>query len=344
MLSELNYTELYMFDFLPPENAATPTAPIVHEHPVGLRNLSWDIPLRQIAREHLANMSSEELDNDWRLNEFFGTVAVINLPQDTERLERITQELHAIGTYDFEVFPAIDGRKDLGAAIWMKLRQNRLKNDISSNEKTKILERLHQGEAGCYMSHYLLIKRTKEAFDHAVSELKDAISASDEFAIFNAKNKVRKYSRILILEDDNGFGIVNKAKSESSKNNAGIMLRKALQALPRRWDVLYLMCAAHQKTTAASEHLYKIKRSVFMNAYAVNYTMYDSIIAVLQAIEDPGIEEVLPVDKAVSNIHYLHRVYAIYPSIAFQFNGISTIDSTSTPTLTQCQPILKTNH
>ncbi|MBA3816065.1 MAG: glycosyltransferase family 25 protein [Parachlamydiaceae bacterium] len=329
-----------MFDFIPSENCMMSANPIVHEQLVNQQTYSWDLPFTHIAQEHLDTMSPEELDNNWHLSDFFGTVAVINLPQDTARLDRITKELNAIGTYDFEVFPAIDGRKDLDPSLWMKLKKNRLSN-IDAKEKKNILDRLHQGEAGCYMSHYLLLKQTKEAFDRAQNELKSAKYVMDELAILNATNKVRKYSRILILEDDSGFGVVNAAMSNSSTKNLGLLLREALKTLPRNWDMLYLMCAPHEKTKKISPHLYKLKRSVFANAYVVNYTMYEPILSTLKQIEDPEINEVLPVDKAISRLHYKYNVYAIYPSLAFQFDGVSTIDSISNPKLKQCQPILK---
>lgn len=329
-----------MFDFIPQE-VSTHLYPTAHELIVN-QQYPWDIPLNAIAEEHLATMTKEELDSDWRLNEFFGTIAVINLPQDKKRLVRITKELNAVGTYEFEVFPAIDGRKDIDPSIWSKFTLNRLGNNIPKNEKQSALDRLHQGEAGCYMSHYLLIKRTKDAFDKAINDLKNAETLNDELMIKEAIAKVHKYSRILILEDDNGFGIVNpKKKTKSSRNNSGTLLREAIKTLPKAWDMLYLMCAAHQKSQKISEHLYQIKRSAFANAYVINYTMYDPILAILAQIEDPSVKEVLPLDKAISYNHFLFNVYAIYPSIAYQYNGISSIDSTSKPTLTQCQPILK---
>lgn len=328
-----------MFDNMILENTAKTASPVVHEQLVSQPTYSWEIPIHAIAQEHLETLSSEELDNDWRLSEFFGTIAVINLPQDTERLKRITEELHAVGAYDFEVFEAIDGRKDLKPSIWKKLKKNRLRSPIDNNEKKEILDRLHQGEAGCYMSHYLLIKRTKEAFDRAINELKNAKSLKDEIAISIATNKVRKYSRILILEDDTGFGIVNADNTQSSKKDVGTLFRKALKTLPKRWDMLYLMSIALEKSKKLSKHIYELRRSAFANAYVINYTMYDPIITILERIEDPKIKEVLPLDKAISYRHYLYRVYAIYPSIAFQFDGTSTIDGMITPTLKQHQPI-----
>lgn len=42
---------------------------------------SWDIPLGQIAQEQLDSFSPEELDRDWKLTAFFGTVTAINMLQ-----------------------------------------------------------------------------------------------------------------------------------------------------------------------------------------------------------------------------------------------------------------------
>lgn len=325
-----------MLDYIPTEIKMS-ISPILHEQVVN--GQYWDTPLNVIAAEHLTTMTAEELDNDWRLGDFFGTIAVINLPQDTTRLERITKELNDIGTYDFEVFPAIDGRKELDPSLWMKIKHTRSGNETKDDKKS--LDRLHQGEAGCYMSHYLLIKRTNEAFDTAILELQNALSLNDQFAVSNAKSRVKKFSRILILEDDNGFGIVNTKKTKSSKKNLGTLFRKALKTMPKTWDMLYMMCVAQEKTKVTSKYLRQIKRSAFANAYVVNFTMYKPILSILKQIEDPTVTEVLPVDKAISYKHYLYKVYAIYPSIAFQYNGMSSIDSSTTPTLTQFQPVHK---
>lgn len=322
-----------MFDYIPQEPMSTFNTLIVHEQIISKPN-EWDIPLYTIAQKQLKTMTPDELDADWRLNDFFGTIAVINMPQDTARLERITGELNGIGTYDFEIFPGIDGRT-LDPAIWQKFKLNRLKH---KNKDFNNFDRMHQGEAGCYMSHYLLIKQTKEAFDRALEELQLAKAAHDRLAISNATEKVRKYSRLLIFEDDNGFGIVNEKKTKSSKTNAGVLFRKALKELPKDWDILYLMCIALEKSEKTSKHIRRIKRSAFANAYVINHKFYEPLIAILQQIEDPTVSEVLPVDKAISHKHYLFHAYAIYPSIAFQYNGVSTIDETSSSSLTQFQP------
>ncbi|MCE5315770.1 MAG: hypothetical protein LLG04_00205, partial [Parachlamydia sp.] len=85
----------------------------------------WEIPVSTIAFTHLDTMNAEALDKDWKLPEFFGTIAVIHLPQAKQRLKRITKQLHRIGTDIFDIFPAVDGRKEIPPAIWQKMTGNR---------------------------------------------------------------------------------------------------------------------------------------------------------------------------------------------------------------------------
>jgi hypothetical protein len=75
---------------------------------------------KSIAQNHLETMTSSELDANWKLNEFFGSVFVINLPHATLRLEQVKESLKSIGVQDFEVLPAIDGRKDVDESLWKK--------------------------------------------------------------------------------------------------------------------------------------------------------------------------------------------------------------------------------
>lgn len=328
-----------MFDYLPPDCIDTSVS-IVHERMVNLDHpASYEIPFSVIVKKHLGTMTDEELDTDWKLNELFGSIVVINLPEDTERLYRVTEELNRVGVFDYEVFPAINGRKELDASIWRKFHSNREEFDINTPEGQQALNRLHQGEAGCYMSHYKVIQYVNESFDNALKQLRNAMKKGDQNAIWNAKKLVRKYSRVLILEDDNGFGIVNDDGISSSKAGTGRLLRQALLEIPEDWDMLYLMCAAHEKTKSTSPRLRRLKKSVFLNAYVVRHTMYEPIIKALKKIEDPQVTNVSEVDKAISNIHHRHKVFAIYPSVAFQYDGRSSISSMDTNKLTQCQPI-----
>jgi len=312
-----------MFEY--PCNETIDVTPQIVEEQVMERE-AWDIPLSLIAENHLSCMSSQELDDDWRLNDFFGTIAVINLPASVERLQKITQELHDIGTYSFTVFKGIDGRRELDASIWSKLHHNRENIDTSTIEGQLALDEIHKGEAGCYMSHYTLIRQIKEAFDAAMIELRSAQASAEPEAIQNAERKVRQYSRVLILEDDAAFGIL-KSKTEITKKGSGRILRKALKELPMNWDMLYFVARPKGYVRKKSSHLLILRRSISALAYAVNHTMYNFLIETLSKIEDPEETEMCPVDNAISAIHYLHEVFLITPSIAFQQKGKSDISA-----------------
>ncbi|MCE5318422.1 MAG: hypothetical protein LLG04_13815, partial [Parachlamydia sp.] len=79
-----------MFDFfLLVENSLTAVPDIVNESVVEAKQDStWHIPLCAVADSHLQAMGPDDLDKDWKLQEFFETIIVINLPHAEERLAR----------------------------------------------------------------------------------------------------------------------------------------------------------------------------------------------------------------------------------------------------------------
>jgi GR25 family glycosyltransferase involved in LPS biosynthesis len=332
-----------MFDFIPMSIEKDMLVPIVHEHVILQEEnaLAWNTPLRYYANTHLAELSEEELDQDWKLNDFFGTIIVINLPEAKERLKLITEQLHEIGIKNFYTFPAINGRKDLKSSIWKKMHRNRDRVDPNTKEGKLALDRLHQAEAGCYMSHYKAIQLVKDKFEQAMTDLVTAQLTHDDQTIRQAENKVRQYSRVLILEDDSGFGIVNKERTNVSKKGVGCLLRKALSHLPDEWDMLYLMAQASQPTKKISPHLRQLNFSWCAAAYAINYRMYGPLIEYLKKIEDPKVTKILPIDSSLASIHHLFNVYAIYPSIVYHQTGPSQISIKTYSNLWQGQPICK---
>lgn len=315
-------------------------SPVVHEYFIEKKDAAgWYIPLSQISEMHLSLMTEDELDNNWKLDEFFGVITVINLPQSQERLKSITQQLNEIGTQAFEIFRAIDGRKEVDPSIWKKFQGNRLKYDPRTEAGRLALDDLHQAEAGCYLSHYSAIKKTKEAFEKAIDELDSARQTQDNTKIHQAEISVRKYSRVLILEDDGGFGILNKKKTRAYKRRSGKILRSALLNLPDDWELLYFVVNATEPSEAIAPHLRKLKSSWCCVAYAVNYTMYTPLIDELKKIEDPTVECLWPIDCVLSSMHHSHNIYAIYPSIVYHQAGISEITSKNRSELWQGQPI-----
>lgn len=334
-----------MFDFIPNEQLNFSSPKIVQEIAIAHHeNDAWVPLLNTIATEHLSTMSDEELDRDWKLGEFFGTIAVINLPKATERLNSIKNELNSIGTDSFEKFQAIDGRNDVKPAIWQKFMRERVRGKTIPRING-LLQRqfwgIFQGEAGCYLSHFQLIKKIKNAFENSLQVLNTAQMQDDTELIKIAQNDVRKYSRLLILEDDGGFGFVASDKKTVIKQGVGRHLREALQELPTDWDMLYLVVHATEPTEKTSTHLRKIKNAWCCVAYAINYTMYEILVDYLKKIENPSIKNVFPIDNELGKIHQFYNVYAIYPSIAYQHAGTSSISASSNQNLWQGQPIKK---
>lgn len=298
---------------------------------------SWYVPIQNIASQQLRWMSKTAQDKNWKLGDFFESIYVINLSQATERLEKFTQELKGIGTTEFNIFPAIQG-KNLDYTLWNKFYLNTHSVDLSTTEGKLQLDRTHQSQAGCYMSHYLLIKYMHERFEHARNQLETATLAQDKIAIMKAEKKLRKFSRVLIFEDDCGFGFLQADQETVSKKGAGYHFRKALQSLPKEWDMLYFVVNATEPTTEVSSHLRQLNRSWGLNAYAINYTMYAPLIEHLKKIEDPSVTKVWPVDDEIGDLHPHYKVFAISPSIVFSQEGQSFI-SEKTWKRWQGQPI-----
>lgn len=294
---------------------------------------------RAAATRHLHALSLEEMDADWMLGEFFGSIYVINLPQATDRLEKFQKALLQIGVRKFHIFPAIDGRKDIEECLWKKMVHNWARFDLSTEEGRQAFDRQRQAETGCYLSHLGVIKKVKVRFQQAQHDLAHLqIYGGSSKDLEDTLQRLKENSSVLILEDDNSFGIVGADKRSASLAGIGRVFRHAMQELPLHWDMLYFMAMSKKPTETLSPNLVKLSRAILMNAYAVNHTLYDAIIRHLEKIYDPSILSVAPVDGEIGDLHAQHRCYAITPSIAYQREGTSSIIGIARETYRQTQP------
>lgn len=305
---------------------------------VAEKALSIDIPA--CAKSQLAAMTDQALDADWKLTDFFGCIYVISLRDAAQRRERVTRELQKVGVQpgEFEFFDAVNGRTELDEKIWKKMHVNWSSFDTSQPEGQAKLNLQFQGEAGCYMSHLGVIKTVRNKYKEALAALETALASCNEAQIRAAAAQVRKYSSVLILEDDNGFGVVDSTKFSATLTNAGVLFRRGMQELPENWDMLYLMSwSLHSPAMQESGYLAKLNGAVLNNAFAVNHVMYDILYDHLDKINDPNVLEVRAVDDAYSLLHKDRRCYGIIPSLAYQQGGLSAITSTAAPRLRQMQ-------
>lgn len=292
-----------------------------------------------IVTQHLDAFTLDELDGDWMLEGYFGTLYVINLPHATERLAKFKEALKQVGDPHFEIFPAIDGRKSVSETLWKKMAHNWARIDLTTEEGKETFDRQRKGETGCYLSHLGVIKKVKELYDKSRLDLaRLQLEGGDLEDLRGALKRMRQSSSVLIMEDDNSFGIVSDDRRSATLKEVGKLFRQAMQELPLDWDMLYFMAMSRAPTQQVSPHLVKLGRAVLMNAYAVNHTLYDALIAHLERIYDPAVLSVAPVDGEVADLHAHYRCYAIIPSIAYQREGTSSIIGTTRETFRQIQP------
>jgi len=300
-----------------------------------------------IAQKHLDTMSKEELDKNWKLNEFFGSIFYINLDKSTERRTSITQELTSIGLQegDYQRFSACNGRTSLPKQCWDRVDSNYKRIPTHTREGRERLDRQHQGQAGCYMSHYSIIRDVASKYSLALATLEKLEKDPNSSALEKeqAKNAVKHYSSVLIIEDDAHFGTIQKRtcndgsvhryfSNELVKTGSGTTLREAMKALPKDWDMLYFMALSYVPPLAtASASLTKLYSGTCLTAYAVHASMYPALLEKLNKIDGTG--SFKPVDDAIASIQPSHNCYVINPPIAAQsgegsdINGVTQSDN-----------------
>jgi GR25 family glycosyltransferase involved in LPS biosynthesis len=294
-----------------------------------------EINHRKFAEEQLKTRTPESLDNKWDLDKL-GHIYVLNLDRDKYRFQSVTNQLAKIGvsTREFQRFRAIHGAVELDKKIWEKI------DDNSFNKHADELEKTHKGQAGCFMSHYHIIKDANENYCNALIEFNqtkqqfykkqsEAEKCTAWEKLQTIALKVIEYSSIVVIEDDNGFGKLeknNEGKISINAQGAGVIFKNAIKELPENWDMLYLM-AEHGHSwniTPYSAHLHELHYGVCLNAYAINHTMYRPILNTLSRIEHPSLK-VRPVDHEIASLHKAHKVFVLNPPIAYQGAGQSTI-------------------
>jgi hypothetical protein len=256
----------------------------------------YRIDHQSIATTQLKNMSNAELDEDWTLYDFFGSIYVINLPEEKKRLERTRKALGQVGVKDFVVFPAIKGSEEVEERIWKQMSTNWAGYDLSTFEGQRDFDKQSKAETGCYLSHLKVLETVRDQFEQAKVLLLSAREENNKRKIRNAKKMVKKYSSVLIIEDDNLFGIVNPDLVSAKLSGVGVLFRKAMKELPKKWEMLHFMALPIRPSRPFSKHLVRNTQCVFLNAYAVNYLMYDTLVNHLNKIYDPNNIHLSPVD------------------------------------------------
>lgn len=308
------------------------------------RDESCKIDHKSLAANAIESLSPSELDKNWQLDKFFGTIRVINLKKDSERLKTITDNLQqqvGLQPHCWTRFEAVNGRDEsiVSEDVWKRIKSNYQGHPQYTKEGRDALKYQHQGQAGCWLSHYRAISETAKNYDDACIELERLKSekASPE-KIEEAKSRVLKHSSILILEDDNEFGrILAKDVTKTSykavfsdtltAEGTGRIFYETMSDLPEDWEMFYLMAMHYEDPVdvEGANQIKRIKNASCMNCYAVSARMYPKILATLRKIDHPTML-IDAVDEEIAKLHETCNCYTPATALAAQDGRGSSIN------------------
>ena len=276
-----------------------------------------------IAAYQLQTLTGQELDSDWRLNDFFGHIKVIG-DKASPRYPLLLEKLKEVGLEEsqFELSPVVHG-SSLSEMIW-----SRVPAWAAQEIATK------QGIAGCSMAHYYLIKDTRDRYKRALqryTELKKKLPANIR-RFQAAKKELKKYSSVLIIEDNNAFGRLHKGKPLLT--GMGIKFRETLMQLPEDWDMFYFICMhgfrdyPRAQTVPHCPLILKAVYGLVTKCFAVRSTAYDALTRYFErCIFASSNGELLPADHIVARLHSKLNAYIAKEPLAYRFSCPSMVGS-----------------
>lgn len=279
------------------------------------------VSISTLAAEELKTKTPEALDKDWNLGTYFGHIKIIG-NKASPRYSQLKDEMKKIGLTEekFELVPGVRGA-DLSESLWKRVP------DWNEDMKTV---RNKQGVSGCTVAHYNLIKDTNTKYKNAVTNLKQLQSENAGIEKQNeAQKEIEKYSSVLVMEDNNAFGLLQKDGSPVLKG-LGTTFRKTMQELPENWDMFYFICMHGQwgkaETVPNAPHLLKATYGCVSKCFAINHTAYDQLEKKYHdAIHGNG--EFLPVDHLLGSLHKETNTYIAKIPLAYRFASQSMVST-----------------
>ncbi len=330
---------------------------------------------QSLAIKELKEMGLEEQNRDYHLLKYVGHARIINLDRDHLRLTGANEHFAKIGVAPggVERFPAVLGR-ELPREIWDRF-PNPPNYPLDTPEKIAGIDKWHQSQAGCYMSHYRIIQeskmnhtKAKDDYERIQQELtalkkqnptyhlplgsahvKAKIHQLDQ-ELAEALERIKRFSSVLVMEDDNRFGrVLDKVKKETTLENVGVVFRQVMKELPDDFDMLFLASITSEKETwgkmkdipgakntrnrlkkIENERIVKLDYGHATNAYIVHARFYDTLIEKLKIIDIPG-QPLKAVDVLIAELMENSKTYLAVPPIAYQGGDLSNVSSRDLP-------------
>jgi len=299
---------------------------------VGAISESSYIDQAELAGKELQELTPQEMDKNWNIQNYFGHIKVITTDTKSDRFRRCTEELKKIGLHP-ENYEVVRGK--IGSSLKKSIWQRMVRWGTEELRKKDTIKRL-QGQAGCFMSQYKAIKDTVEQFRVATGRL-NFIRGNKQTSLKDlrdATNEVRKYSSVLIIEDNTGFGRVT-GKNSADLSMYGMLFRKTMKDLKSDWDMFYFMTM--NDATVVSENIALLHYGLTTKCFAINHTMYERVLQALEIINMTD-KELRPVDHEIASLHASCNAYVALPSLSYRFGSTSEVFShLSEPFLSKIQ-------
>lgn len=290
--------------------------------------------IADLALRDLQQMGEEEMDRNWNLSHYFGHIKLITSNPASERFKRCRQELQQIGLEeaDYRVVPGVNGAQ-LDPAIWQRADNW----DAEDSEQDK------KGRMGCFMAHYQAIKESAESLKEAQEHLELLLQQeyADPDALKEAERQINKYSSVLIIEDNTGFGLVTNDR-EATLKGSGKRLRETLRGLPPDWDMFYFMTMADNwgPSVEVSPELVRLRYGVLTKCYAVHAKMYPAILDLFESLIFSD-QKIYPVDHVLAVLQKNYKCYApSQEALTYRFGSLSEVQNMRGP-MKNWQPAIR---
>ncbi len=325
---------------------------------------------QKVAKKELKEMSHEKQNEDWHLLKYVGHAKLINLERDKKRLEEAREHFSKIGLslQDVERFAAVIGN-ELPRETWDRF-PNPPNYPLDTQEKIKVIDKWHAAQAGCYLSHYHAIKKAKENHELAKAnyrsmqiqliELKKSADNTNckskeqihllKKNLEDAQERIKKFSSVLIMEDDNRFGqLIDKKEKKATLEKVGVIFRQIMQELPQDFDMLFFSSITSKKEKWGdmkgipgakqtrkrlkqinNKRIAKLDYGYGANAYLVHSRFYDTILNKLSKIDIVN-HPLKAVDVEIAELMENSNTYLAIPPIAYQGGYMSNLSSQDLP-------------
>lgn len=276
----------------------------------------------QMAAKQLISLNNKDLDKNWQLPEYFGHIKVIS-SKDSPRYAVFIEKMKEVGLTEeqIELSPCISGSA-LDKSLWSRVPPRIVEDDLKK-----------QGVAGCFYAHYIAIKDTYERYKRAIEHYTALQNEANPslLKLYLAQAQIDKYSSVLIMEDNNAFGLL-LGDGVPTLEGKGRKFRETIAQVPGDWDLFYFVILHGEWGTPRAEFIegrpdiLKAKFGLLTKCFAVNASAYETVVRQFETyLFSPPEQELLPSDFMYALLHEKLHAYIAREPLAYRYNCPSLV-------------------